>query len=280
MLNHRFEAMQHLSFVVGENSAFYLWHDPWLAASPLIEYLGFDIVSVSESYNLARVNTITCGRTWTPSSSNHVLVIDLRMLLSTCTISQRDEVLWDGSKKVNLSLIWQSIRRTGNPPPWYDVVWHSFAIPKCAFFTWLALRKRLLTKDRMLVWGMQVNPRCVLCSSANETIEHICCLCPVTYILIRSSGIALSTCWDDWCSGNFLREPTSRVKHMMGLLHISVVIYTVWQERNNRIHQRERPRRTSQLVHDVKRMVREKLFTCTLFRKQANRDCNLVSLIY
>lgn len=37
----------------------------------------------------------------------------------------------------------------------------------------LVARGRLYTKDRMIHWGMSVNPVCPLCESENESILHL-----------------------------------------------------------------------------------------------------------
>ena len=135
---------------------------------------------------------------WVPPDSNHVKVIELRHLLSSVCISRHDAVLWQNNATVSVALIWQSFRRRGVPPPWAPNVWHSFAIPKCAFFLWLALKSRLLTKDRMIAFGMSVNPTCVLCGCNDETTEHIFMICPYINLVWWCSPVPLNLNWIDW----------------------------------------------------------------------------------
>lgn len=96
---------------------FFLWHDPWLINKPLIEQFGESIISIAESSNLATVSSIITDGLWTPSSSNDVLLMELRDLLNRCRIHSHDETTWAGTKPVNLATIWNSIRRSGTPPP-------------------------------------------------------------------------------------------------------------------------------------------------------------------
>lgn len=53
------------------------------------------------------------------------------------------------------------------------VMWYSISISKCSFIIWLALKDRLLTKDRMTWFGINVDPECVLCKVDNETSAFI-----------------------------------------------------------------------------------------------------------
>lgn len=132
----------------------------------------------------------------------------------------------------------------------------------------------------MLSFGMRTEARCVLCRCEDETVKHLCSSCPVAYILLRSCSIPLKTLWADWLNGEFFREKISATERLVGYLHIQVVIYTVWQERNNRIHNNGSQRRTDQLIHEVKRIVREKLFSCSLFQKHIRRHYQIIQLLY
>ncbi|XP_058218344.1 uncharacterized protein LOC131329265 [Rhododendron vialii] len=47
-------------------------------------------------------------------------------------------------------------------------------LPKVPWFILSGLSKgRLSTKDRLLSWGMRVDPQCVFCYSVNESHEHL-----------------------------------------------------------------------------------------------------------
>lgn len=116
LLNYRHDAIRHLKFKVGENSSFLLWHDPWLIGKPLIDHFGVSVISAAQSTSLAKVSSIITSGAWTPCSSNHMMIIELRELLSNCSISSHDDTSWDGVKPVKLAVVWDSIRRTALPP--------------------------------------------------------------------------------------------------------------------------------------------------------------------
>ncbi|XP_058733338.1 uncharacterized protein LOC131604943 [Vicia villosa] len=62
---------------------------------------------------------------------------------------------------------------------WRKVVFSNYARPRAVFILWLAFRGRLQTKDRLIRYGINVDPKCVFCS-AEETMEHLMFECSVT----------------------------------------------------------------------------------------------------
>lgn len=280
IMNLRTEARRYLTYNIGVDSNFFMWHDPWLENCSLYSRLGISIISSAESTSLARIRDFLSDGRWVPPSSNHVKVIELRHLLSNIVINRVDAVCWQGSKSVKLSTVYNSIRRVSTPPPWVATVWHSYAIPKCAFFMWLALKQRLLTKDRMITFGIAVNPTCLLCQCNAETTDHLFSTCPYTCLILNCSPVPISCNWADWQNGNITLGSMTNIQKHIGWLFVSVVIYVIWQERNRRLHASGLPRQTCGLSSIIKRMVREKLFSCKGFQKKVARDPSLIPLLY
>ena len=280
MLNLRSYAVQFLRYEVGSQSCISLWHDPWLYSEPLVSKYGRSIIFTMDSHPLALVGTIIHNGSWNPSMSNDISARSIRHDILATGIHPADAVLWDGAKHVNISVIWQSIRQRHVPPPWISAIWHRLAIPRCAFFTWLAFRSSLFTKDFMIICGYNVNPTCILCYSENESCEHLFSSCPATYLLLRDCPLPLSVRWNDWQLGLFFTDQCTALEQQVGYLYLSVVMYIVWQERNNRVHNSAPPRRTAQLSYCIKRMVRDKLFTSSLFQNHLRRNQRLLQLLY
>lgn len=178
IMNHRSETCKFITFNMGEQSEFFMWLDPWLEHRSLVSRFGLSIIPIVESNVLARIKDFIADRRWIHPRSGHNKVLELHHLLSALNITPLNAVLWKGSKLVNLSFIWHTIRRSGTPPLWTAAVWHSYTIPNCGVFMWLALKQMLLTKDRMTAFGMSVNPPCVLCGCNAEKTEHLFCNIP------------------------------------------------------------------------------------------------------
>ncbi|KAK4708445.1 hypothetical protein R3W88_029370 [Solanum pinnatisectum] len=61
---------------------------------------------------------------------------------------------------------------------WKCLMFQNKARPKVVFTMWQHLHARLLTADRLLKWGIVVEPICVLCSERDETKENLFVSCP------------------------------------------------------------------------------------------------------
>lgn len=66
---------------------------------------------------------------------------------------------------------WQQIHVTSPMTNWSKVVWFSHEVPRYAFITWLAVKNRLSTGDRMQSWG-QIQG-CLFCGEPNETRDYL-----------------------------------------------------------------------------------------------------------
>ncbi|XP_057509147.1 uncharacterized protein LOC130791836 [Actinidia eriantha] len=54
---------------------------------------------------------------------------------------------------------------------WLKVIWINYAILKHAFILWLAMKEKLLTKDRL--YDLEADQICSLCRTENEITEHL-----------------------------------------------------------------------------------------------------------
>jgi hypothetical protein len=59
-------------------------------------------------------------------------------------------------------------------------IWSAHAEPNGKLFGWLALHGKLLTADMLDIRGWPHDPRCPLCLSEPETVDHLCRNCPFT----------------------------------------------------------------------------------------------------
>lgn len=274
--------LQHASYIVGRNSNFLLWHDPWVQNRPLVELLGRRVISSLESNDLARINSILHDGIWDLGPSNDLVVRHLRTICAQTPINDRDDILWDGMSYCNMkiSVLWDSIRPTATKPSWFDLVWCKFSVPKFAFHMWLVVQERLLTKDRMINFRMQANNLCILCGSGDETHEHLFCHCRYTRSVLSAWPLAITSNWSDIIAGHIcISTGLSRVEREMSSLFISVAFYWIWRERNSRLHAGT-PLAVLSLFDGVKRDVRNRLATCDYFKQCVNQNAMLATYLY
>ena len=57
---------------------------------------------------------------------------------------------------------------------WHSLVWEKGFVPEYAFILWLMLQQTLITKDRLIKWGVtNILPRCVLRDQGVESVRHL-----------------------------------------------------------------------------------------------------------
>ncbi len=86
-----------------------------------------------------------------------------------------DKAVWISSKLGSFSLAnaWDQIRLRSSALNWWRIVWFAKAIPRYAFITWLAMRERLSTKERLASWGISCDMLCVLCRASIQYRDHL-----------------------------------------------------------------------------------------------------------
>lgn len=283
IFNARELALQHVCYRVGNNSSMLLWHDPWLRNKSPIQLLGQEIISHTESQNLARVNSVLTQDGWNFGSSNHLLVIELRHLCTDVVPIANDKIEWDGScNQVKLATIWHSLRPIGTICPWTKILWNNTSVAKYSFITWVAIQERLPTKDRILHFGLQVISDCVLCVGHMENHAHLFCNCVFTRAIFNSWPVAITNSWQDIKSGNVWGQYSmDATRSHITYLFVTAVIHAVWMERNHRIHSTSNQRKSASCLEaEIKRNIRDKIASRGDFAKRLRRDQSLLTFLY
>lgn len=126
--------------------------------------------------------------------------------------------------------------------PWFKTVWCSRGIPKHNFLTWLFTLDRCPTKSRIIEWGLNTNPLCMLCNSQLEDRNHLLFECSFSWLIweqvSRRCSIQPLRSWDLTISAmTSLR--CSKPKKILCLLAWQCSIYLLWAERNARLHRQQ-----------------------------------------
>ena len=275
-------ALRFIRYQLGATSNFSFWNDPWLDNKPLLTRFDDTIISEAASTKEDVVADFIHNATWNLPTSNHTLIMELREMVLPVTIHQYDAITWadNQAKFVSTSLIWNSIRLSSNTVPWTSAVWHALSIPKCAFIFWLALKNRLLTKERMVRFGLGNDSTCDFCHTDTETNAHLFSSCSFVTEILSDTSFSFTQDWNQYLSGEFLTGRQTMVWKNFSLLYLAVAVYYVWRERNERLHNAGHRRNAAVIKSLVKRMVREKVFSNTAFKKAAAKDSNLISALY
>ncbi|KAI4975347.1 hypothetical protein ZWY2020_048954 [Hordeum vulgare] len=132
----------------------------------------------------------------------------------------------------------------------YSSIWRTWAPPKCKIFLWMAMQRKILTADVLLLRGWDNNYFCPLCIRCLETATHLLSECSwSTKIWVR---MAVSTnrpslqpaSWaadrplSDWFQA--LSSTDLDARRRKGTRALAILIcWELWLERNRRIFQKK-----------------------------------------
>lgn len=144
---------------------------------------------------------------------------------------------------------------------WAKIVWFSHGIPRHSFLTWLVLLDRCPTRDRLIRWGLNVDPNCLLCNTGPESINHLYFECPYSTSIwtqiANRAGLQLTTTWEGTL--NQLQSlRTNKDSLRLALLATQATVYWIWSERNTRLHQQVfKPPET--IISSIDKQIRNRL---------------------
>lgn len=225
-----------LKLCIGNGQSCRFWIDNWSPYGQLLTYLrseGTQRLGIPLNTTLS---SLLKDGSWNLPHARSEKQLMLQVYLSTLTITNTpDSYNWwiddhckDGD---TTSTIYFAIRDHADLVPWFKVVWCSGGIKKHNFLTWLMVLNRYPTRDRILGWGLQKSPLCLLCGVEDESRGHLFFRCHFSWSL-----------WSRFCQRSTLvplpdcNLRTSNRRRKLQLIAWQASIYFLWTERNNMLH--------------------------------------------
>ena len=76
-------------------------------------------------------------------------------------------------------------------------------------------------------------------------------------------------------------DNSTDAKHRaVGSLYLATAVYLVWKERNYRLHNPGVQHASGSTIFNLKRITRERLFSCIKFKNWVHHDPSLICYIY
>ena len=225
----------------GESCRF--WTDNWSPYGKLQDYLdgGRSRLGIPKRATLASLH---CNGAWRlpPARTEH----QLQVLTFITTIQFTDGldyyewgILGNISDRYRTSEVYNYLRGNVEEAPWAKAIWTSRSIPRQSFHAWLVVQNRIPTRDRLIGWGLQVPPLCLLCNIADESRDHIYWDCRFSFDLW---SMVASRCrlnpqrnWESSLAQMISLPPPSTARSLT-LLGWQATLYWTWNERNSRLH--------------------------------------------
>ena len=162
----------------------FLWHDFWNPLGPILPLFGERILYDSAIHMNAYVASIMDGERWNWPVTVSVDLIALKNSYSDYILDtfREDVISWSQSPTgvFTISSAWNSIRPHRPMVHWHAVVWFPHAIKRHSFITWLVIKDRLSTQDKLFKWGIINYISCVFYRTSVEDRNHLFFECQVT----------------------------------------------------------------------------------------------------
>ncbi|GJY24271.1 RNA-directed DNA polymerase, eukaryota, reverse transcriptase zinc-binding domain protein [Tanacetum coccineum] len=215
ILSLRDKVRKHIGWKLGNGKSVNIWYDKWCSISPLSDFIDTrDIYDARLSNNCTVSDLINEGRWKWPAvwRTDFVDLSELQVPILSDDIE--DTAVWisqnGNEKKFKISNVWKDMNCQEEKVDWHILVWFAQSIPRHAFVTWLAIRERLMTQDKIMLWRPNEDLKCALCSKLSESWDQI---------ISEMKALPLN------------RNIWSIVRRIV----CNAAVYYIWQERNNRI---------------------------------------------
>lgn len=160
-----------------------------------------------------------------------------------------DVSLWKNEKgqykkRFSTKSTWLSIREKHQLCSWYHVIWFKHATPKFSVVTWIAMRGRLATGDRIQQWNSNAAVACIFCDEPVETMHHLFFACvysaQIWEALTRSFLTdQYTTSWERIIELLIRNLNWNTVQMFIMRYLFQSTIHAIWRERNRRRHGEE-----------------------------------------
>ena len=251
LLKLRDVAYEFLRFDIQDGNNCHFWFDDWLGQGKLIDITGPTGTTYLGIRRHAKVSDAVTLEEWSIRGSRSRRFHELRNSILQREPPQpengKDIVLWkhgsdDYRDHYSAASTWEQVRSRRPTVEWSRVIWFTQGVPRFSFITWLAVKNRLSTGDRMRQWGMVQS--CELCGERDETRDHLFFACPYSYTVWESLarrliGISINPDWQ-WTLHRIQRMSQGKADTVLVKLLLQTTIYHIWRERNGRRHQQSR----------------------------------------
>ncbi|GKC61007.1 RNA-directed DNA polymerase, eukaryota, reverse transcriptase zinc-binding domain protein, partial [Tanacetum coccineum] len=217
LLDLRGKARKHIFKVLGDGKDTNFWHDQWSTKG---------VISDIE-------------RKYPVLTKVKVLILNNQL---------KDKTRW---KDVNGNLMdfssktaWEVFNSQNAIVKWHKVVWFSQCNPRMAFIMWMAIKRRLQTQDRVMVWNNDKSMKCSLYKIINDSHNHLFFECDYSkeiwmYFKKKMGNSGFSDRWDDLEEQYANKECNNSIGSILRRITLALTVYHIWKERNTRIFKNE-----------------------------------------
>lgn len=253
-----------VTYQLGDGKKFSFWFDPWCNGSSIVDL--FPRIDFREPYisKEAIVSDFWQNGCWRlPGRWNSTMVEIMIFLNRHIAIAEGipDCICWNLEQQGRFSVkkVYEFLLQPQENISWAKLVWSASNIPRHSFIFWLALHKRLLTRDKLHHWKIIETDICVLCNEAREEIDHLFFDCRIsrsiwTKVLWACNVDRRPFSWTREISWFTRKAGGKSLLAKMRLTALAASVYIIWKARNYVIFQNQMVN-VEQIFEQIKEMV-------------------------
>ncbi|XP_074305663.1 uncharacterized protein LOC141640883 [Silene latifolia] len=159
-------------------------------------------------------------------------------------------------KPFSSQITYECLMTTGEQVTWGPFVWNRLCSPKVNFIICLFAKNRLLTKQRVLRFGVLSDGLCCICAAAQKSQEHLLFGCHFNMQCLQLVSQWLGMNWSSISLDDMLHwKYRSLLKKQVVMACIASLIYSMWACRNSAKHDGCIPR-PAKVLQQVQSMVK------------------------
>lgn len=169
--------------------------------------------------------------------------------------------------KFEIRKVWSDMISNDQKVDWCSVVQFEQCIPKHAFVLWLAIQKRLLTQNRILIWKPNENLKCAFCYKCPDSHNHLFFTCDYSKSIWKEVQKLLNknlpNSLDQIVIALTKLPATKNIWSVLRRLVCGATVYAIWLERNKRLFTGEK-RDEKTIFNSIKETVGMQMLSFTV----------------
>ncbi|XP_018512128.2 uncharacterized protein LOC103853200 [Brassica rapa] len=192
----------------------------------------------------ATVASLRRNGSWRLPPARSEVMLELYAYMTMIELTEREDYYeWEiqGATTIKFSTgaIYTNLRGTIPDQSWTKTIWIPRAIPRHSFHSWLVTLNQCPTRDRMIQWGLQIDPTCLLCNLTAESRDHLYFVCPYSFglwtLVASQCRIRPQRTWESTITQMEMLS-IQKPYRLLTLLSWQATMYWLWKERNDRHH--------------------------------------------
>ncbi|GAA0172354.1 intercellular signal molecule [Lithospermum erythrorhizon] len=222
------------------------WSDPWMNGGSL-EVLSNNCKKYlrrNEQLTVADLKNAANGWIWLVGLRGKKVTMELKAHVDSLQLDPNGVdtyvCLPSPNGLFSVRSMYEQLRHHGDSVKWKRLILQPSNIARHSFITWLLVRGRLETKDRVRKWLPRVDEKCVFFPE-KENMQHLFFHCEYSGVIWRKLLGMLnvygdSQCWDQEIQWLMEWHGKGQLQTLLMKLGLCATVYCISQERNNRMH--------------------------------------------